>query len=207
MKKFFKFLFAATLMTSSLMAVCPPFPNIPWSDLQPSQQQRAPNKEIFLEANEEESCDACFANISSWRKYKADFGIEKIYVRFPHTPTISQGDTVLSAYAYDRNVCYSFYGYYPPIGSLHAQTWFDEALAYADAPPFNLICYNIFVDVHGYWVLDYTTHDTYNNVMLKSRSIVTPFNAYTLQCSYPYGYYDRFDYFLTSFRIHCECGY
>jgi hypothetical protein len=145
------------------------------------------------------------ANYVNWRRYKANFGIEKVFARFPHSPTITQTSTLLTAYAYDNIISYSLNGYYPPVSHIDALLWFDEVLCSVDHYPFNLLSNSIFQASNGDWVLDYVAHDYIQNLIVKARAIVTPFNAYTIQCVKPNGARDHFDYFLESFWIRCDC--
>lgn len=145
------------------------------------------------------------ASYVSWRRYKANFGMEKLLVRFPQKPAISQSSSLLTAYAYDNAVLYSLVGYYPPMGNIDPIGWFDTVLYSVDHYPFTLISHVVFQSSNGDWVMDYVAHDYIQNLIIKARSIVTPFNAYTLQCVKPNGMRDYFDYFLDNFFLKCEC--
>lgn len=132
----------------------------------------------------------------SWTKYKASFGVEKIFVRFPQKPAISQSNTMLTAYAYDNAVLYSLSGYYPPMGHIDPLRWFDEVLYSISTYPINCLNHVVFQLSNGDWILDYVAHDIVKNLIIKTRAIVTPFNAYTIQCVKPNGSGDYFDYYL-----------
>lgn len=162
---------------------------------------------IFEEADEKEAriLRQDETSLFFWHRFKANFGMEKVYLRFPHAPTEGRSNTLLIAYAYESNVMYSFSGYYPPMGNINPHALFDRTLLEVSSPPLLLIDHTVYQMSSGDWVLDYVTHDTYKNVRVKSRTIVTPFNAYTLQCVLPHGAYDNYDYFLDSFSISCEC--
>jgi hypothetical protein len=174
------------------------------------------------QACEEEGCDgiheesrlkACgpnnglyHASYVDWPRYKANFGMEKLFVRFPQRPAISQTSQLLTAYAYDNAVLYSLAGYFPPLGNIEPASWFDKILYTADHYPFTLISSTVFQAANGDWVLDYVAHDYIQNLILKARAFVTPFNAYTLQCVKPNGMRDYFDYFLDNFFVKCTCN-
>jgi hypothetical protein len=164
----------------------------------PTQKER-----LNLGGGEENQLHASYI---SWRRFKANFGMEKLFVRFPQTPTISQSNTLLTAYAYDYGVLYSLTGYYPPMGNINPIIWFDEVLYAVDHYPFSLISHTAFQVSNGDWVLDYVSHDYVQNLILKARAIVTPFNGYTLQCVKPNGSRDHFDYFIDNFWIKCDCN-
>ena len=132
----------------------------------------------------------------SWTRYRANFGMEKVFIRFPQKPAISQNSTLLTAYAYDNAVLYSLAGYYPPLGNIDPAAWFDAVLRTVDHYPFTLISHVVFQSANGDWVMDYVTHDYIQNLIIKARAVVTHFNAYTLQCVKPNGMRDYFDYFL-----------
>jgi|GEM_PF-3412736 hypothetical protein len=140
----------------------------------------------------------------SWSRYKANFGMEKLFLRFPQKPAVSHGATMLTAYAYDGSILYSLTGYYPPLGHIEPTGWFDTLLCSLDNYPFKLISHVIFQHVNGNWVMDYVAHDYAQNLILKNRAILTPFNGYTLQCVKPNGMRDYFDYFLDHFLLKCE---
>lgn len=144
-------------------------------------------------------------NTSVWRRFKANFGMEKIFVRFPSKPAASQSGTLFTAYAYDYAVMYSICGYYPPAGNINPSFWFDEVLYSMNTYPCALISSCIFQATNGDWILDYVAHDYMKDLLIKARAIVTPFNAYTIQCVKPNGSHDYFDYFLDNFWIKCEC--
>ncbi len=146
------------------------------------------------------------ANYCRWKRYKTNFGMEKLFMRFPQQPAISQSHSLLTAYAYDYAVMYSFAGYYPPLGHIDPIAWFDEILFNVSDHPYNLISHTIFQASNGNWMMDYVAHDYLQNLVLKARAIITPFNGYILQCVKPNGSKDYFDYFLDNFWIKCECG-
>jgi len=141
-----------------------------------------------------------FGSYSWWYLYKANFGIEKVYVRFPSTPSITQSSTMMVAFAYEYNVLYSLAAYYPPVGHIEPTLYFDNVLFNASQPPFMLLSHAIY-QVDACCVLDYVMHDTFKNLLVKTRVIVTPFNAYTLQTVSTYGISSRFEYFIDSFKI------
>lgn len=145
------------------------------------------------------------ASYSRWQRYNSNFGMEKIFIRFPQKPAISQNTSLLTAYAYDYSVMYSFAGYFPPVGNIDPCLWFDEFLYNNSAYPYNLVSHSIFQHACGDWIMDYVTHDYVQNLVIKGRAIVTPFNAYILQCVKPNGAKDYFSYFLDNFWIKCEC--
>lgn len=141
----------------------------------------------------------------SWQRYKANFGMEKVFVRFPQKPAISQSHTLLTAYAYDYGVLYSLAGYFPPVGNINSILWFDEILNSVNNYPYALISHCIFQASNGDWVMDYVAHDFVQNLILKGRAIVTLFNGYTLQCVKPNGTRDYFDYFIDNFSLRYQC--
>ncbi|MCP5469017.1 MAG: hypothetical protein H7A36_00735 [Chlamydiales bacterium] len=132
--------------------------------------------------------------------------MEKTKIRFPHTPTVSQGSTQIMATAYDRATAYTFTGYYPPIGNIDAYALFDQMLSGVSAYPYSVLYHSIYENTSGNLVLEYTAQDGYRNYIVRSLTVVTPFNAYTLQCVHPLGAYERYTYFRDSFYIYCECG-
>ena len=140
----------------------------------------------------------------SWSRYKANFGMEKVFIRFPQKPAISQSSTLLTAYAYDTAVLYSLAGYYPPLGNIDSAVWFNGVLRTVDHYPFTLISHVVFQAANGDWVMDYVTHDYIQNLIIKARAVVTQFNAYTLQCVKPNGMRDYFDYFLDNILLQRE---
>ncbi|MCC5831509.1 MAG: hypothetical protein JJU12_00495 [Chlamydiales bacterium] len=142
---------------------------------------------------------------NSWKRYKSNFGMEKIFVRFPQNPAITQSSTLMTAYAYDHAVMYSFAGYFPPMGNIDPLDWFDEILYSVSGYPYNLVSHCIFQVTNGDWILDYVLHDYVQNLIVKARAVVTPFNGYVLQCVKPNGARDYFNYFLDNFWIQCEC--
>lgn len=146
-----------------------------------------------------------FHSYSQWTRYKSNFGMEKIFVRFPQKPAISQSCSLMNAYAYDHAVMYSFAGYFPPVGNIDPQVWFDEILYNVSGYPYSLISHSIFQISNGDWVMDYVVHDYVQNLVVKARAIITPFNGYILQCVKPNGVRDYFNYFLDNFWIKCEC--
>jgi hypothetical protein len=162
---------------------------------------------VFEATDEKEECafplsDATFL---SWYKYRANFGMEKIFIRFPNRPVIAQTSTILTAYAYENQALYSFTGYYPPIGRIDPLAFFDQTLYDISQPPCIVLNYTIYQVSNGDWVFDYVMHDTFKDLIVKNRTVVTPYNAYTLQTVIPYGYKNYFEYFLETFKIQCEC--
>jgi len=143
-------------------------------------------------------------NFGSWRNYKANFGMEKIFAYFPQRPVQTYTNTTATAHAYDYGVMYSFTGFYPPMGNIDPMYWLDEVLETMDTYPYNLVSHSVY-EVCGDWVMDYVVHDFVMNQIIKARAIVTPFNAYILQSVKPQGSSDYFDYFLENFYIKCEC--
>lgn len=170
--------------------------NLPWDFLAEDEEVKP----------DDHTPNACPLSYSSWRSYKSNFGMEKIFIRFPQTPAVSQSYSLLTAYAYDFAVLYSFAGYYPPVGNIDPLAWFDEILYSLSEYPYHMVSHAIFQLSNGDWVMDYSAHDYVQNFVLKARAIVTPFNGYTLQCLKPNGASDYFDYFLDHFWIKCECG-
>lgn len=152
-------------------------------------------------------CDEVTGSFGSWDKYKSNFGLEKVFLRFPQDPTITQTSTLLNAYAYDRGVLYSFTGYFPPIGNIMPSVWFDEIIMNLSVYPFSILGSSVSQDADGYWYMDYAFFDNSQNLVTKARAVATPFNGYTLQCVKKSGAKDFFDYFVDHFRIKCECDH
>ncbi len=169
-----------------------------------SCQTSIPAEEPIFEKDEEALSPK--ASFTTWSRYKANFGMEKLLIRFPQKPAVSQSNTLLTAYAYDQAIMYSVTGYYPPIGNVDFDIWFEEILYNVSSHPYTLVNHSIY-PVDGDWVLDYVAHDYIQNLVLKVRSVVTPFNAYTVQCVKPQGARDNFDYFLDNFWIQCDCDH
>ena len=144
------------------------------------------------------------ASYVSWNRYKAFYGIEKVYARFPHRPNTAQSSNIFTAYAWDYSIMYSVSGYFPPLGNIIPIMWFDEILFNSNLYPYNLLSHVIFQDPSGVMVMDYVTYDCVQNTVIKSRALVTPFNGYILQCVKPNGARDHFDYFIDNFFIRCE---
>lgn len=141
------------------------------------------------------------ASYLGWTTYKTSFGYEDVFVRFPETPTVSVGSSLLTAFAYDYDVCYSFTGYCPPCCSIDHKSFFNSILQNANITPYCLREYTTYY-VDGAWVLDYIMQDLYCDLVVKTRVVVTPYNAYTLQTSHPSYYYNSdHSYFVESFRI------
>ncbi len=145
-------------------------------------------------------------SFGQWGRYKANFGLEKLFLRFPAKPTITQSNSLLTAYAYDYAVMYSFNGYFPPVGNIDPIVWFDQILYNYDVTryPYNLISHEIFQADNGDWIMDYVVHDYGQGFIIKARAVVTPYNGYTLQCVKPIGAKDFFDYFLENLFLKCE---
>lgn len=148
-------------------------------------------------------CECPGENVSyfNWKRYKSKFGAEKIFIRFPHHPAVSHSDCLLTAFASENSVIYSLSGYFPPLPHIDVHFLFDEILLLSSQYPFHLLSSVVFQDYSGDWILDYITHDTIQDTLIKSRTIVTSFNSYTIQCAKPYGVKDSYDYFLESFWI------
>lgn len=157
------------------------------------------NNPIFEESDEGENISLY---VGSWKKYRVNFGMEKIYLRFPNTPTISQDSSSICATAAERSTVYKFVGYFPPIGNIDPMFFFDRELGLFSNYPFVISWQKTYRTSYGDWVLDFEVQDTYAHVVIKHRSIVTPFNAYTMQAISTYGAYEQSDYFFESFRIH-----
>lgn len=156
---------------------------------------------------DDEHCDEIMGSYESWDRYKSNFGLETVYLRFPQDPTIIHTTTSLNAFAYDRGILYSFIGYFPPIGNIITNVWFDEILMSLSQYPYSILGSSVSQDSSGYWFMDYVFCDNVQNLVTKARAIVTPYNGYTLQCVKPSGAKDSFDYFVDHFRIKCECDY
>lgn len=142
--------------------------------------------------------------VGSWSRYRINFGMEKIHIRFPNRPYVTQENGLMIGSSTDKQVLYKFVGYYPPMGNIDPHTFFKRELNLVSVPPYLLLGQGTYQLPNGDWVLDYVAHDTLSNLIIKHRSIITPFNAYTLRAIFPNGLTDRFDYFLESFRIQCE---
>jgi hypothetical protein len=162
-------------------------------------QRASPSCEIEPEQN-----SSFYASYVSWRRYKANFGAEKVFLRFPQPPAISQSNSLLTAFAYEGAALYSLNGYFPPLGHIDPIRWFDEILFSVNNYPFALMSHVIFQDAAGNWIMDYLAQDFVQNLIIKGRALVTPFNGYTLQCVKPNGMRDYFEYFLDNFWIKCD---
>ena len=140
--------------------------------------------------------------VSYWSRYRADFRVETVFARFPHDPVVTSGNGMTFIYAYDYDACYTLSGYYPPVVGIDSGLLFDEILYSANEPPFVLLnASTYYASAYGHWVLDFVMHDTYQNMIVKNRTIVTPFNAYSLQTTYPYGSSAAHNYFVDSCYI------
>lgn len=143
--------------------------------------------------------------VSPWTRYKSNFGMEKIFVRFPCAPTISHTSSTLTAYAYDYSVLYSLMGYYPPMGRLDPIAWFDSICFTVSSYPYSLLSHSIYQLSNGDWMMDYLVRDYIQNTILKGRAVATPFNGYIFQCVKSECMGDYFNYFLDNLQIACEC--
>ncbi len=194
MKKFL-FLFALLCLSSfQLLANSPVFEECEEEEIEkvsPSSRTRVFSPSLY---------------VGSWSRYKINFGMEKIFIRFPNRPLIAQENGLLIGSAADQQVVYKFIGYFPSIGNIDPVQFFKRETDFISTAPFVILGHSIYQASNGDWVMDYAVHDTYANVIVKHRSIVTPFNAYTMRAIFPNGYADRFDYFLESFRIQCQCN-
>ncbi len=165
------------------------------------------NFPLIQESEEENEVLSPHGSLLRWRVFKQNFGMEKVSVRFPRSYVVNQSETNINAHAYDHNVCYTFSGFYPSLGNINAQAWFADMVMYAQHHTFRMLSHVIYhKHEENHWILDYTAHDTYNNIIIKSHTVVTPFNGYTQQATYPYGSYECFDQFVDSLHIHCDCG-
>ena len=142
-----------------------------------------------------------------WVKHKQNFGMEKVSLSFPTRPLVTQNPTMTTATAWDNATCYTFTGYFPPIGNIHVAAMFEEMLNTVSQYPFSIYQHTTYQNTCGNWVLEYVAQDTYRNVTIYSFTVVTPFNAYTLQCIQPFGAKERYLFFRDSLQIYCECGY
>lgn len=176
-------------------------------------------KETFCQNDQRKGCEDCddpehnflqfgkrskddfSAHYIDWKRYKAQFGLETTFIRFPYSPAVSQSNSLLTAYAYDHAVLYTFNGYLPPLAHIDPEKWFEEIILsfnhYPVSPLHHLICQA----PNGDWIMDYVAHDQLQNLIIKGRAIVTHHNGYTLQCIKPNGIQDHFDYFLDYFSI------
>ncbi len=171
----------------------------------------------FADTSEEPECegDELKADVNkfdhnyylSWCSYKADFGVEKTYIQFPQRPTVSRGNHLHVAYAYDGNVLYSLNGYYPPMGNLNPTLLFDEILCNNSVYPYVVLSSTSYQASDGYYILDYISKDCLTETVIYGHVVVTPFNAYILQAIFPNGYLPHFDYFVDTFRIRCTCNH
>lgn len=141
------------------------------------------------------------AHYISWKRYKANFGKDQVLVLFPEKPAVSQSNCLLTGYAYDHAVLYTFNGYLPPLKHIQHARWFEEVLTPFNVYPLCPISHIIFQTENGNWVMDYLAQDALQNLIIKGRAIVTPHNGYTLQCIKPNGAVDHFDYFLDNFHV------
>jgi hypothetical protein len=140
-------------------------------------------------------------NYFGWKKYKVNFGAEKVFLSFPPYPIFCQSGNIFTASAYDGAVLYTFSGYFPSMGSMDPSIFFDEVRFAMNCSPYTLINQDYFQDIDGYWVLDYLAYDSLQNLKIKGRAVVTPFNAYLIRCIKPNGSIDDFSYFIDQFRI------
>ncbi len=142
-----------------------------------------------------------------WVKHKQNFGMEKVSILFPNHPTMTHNITMTTATAWESYSCYTLTGYFPPVGNIDAQRLFQEMLGTMSHYPFSLSEHAIYENFCGNWVLEYTAQDSYRNLIIRSFTVVTPYNGYTLQCIQPFGTLERYSYFRDSFHILCGCGY
>lgn len=169
------------------------FPHIPYGSFE--------NEEA-----EDDETPAATLNVGEWKRYKSTFGMEKILIRFPQKPAISQSNSLYTAYAYDHAVLYSLSGYFPPIGNIDPSTWFETIISNLTLYPYRLIASTSYQASNGDWILDYTAHEYVQDLIVKARAVITPLNSYIIQCTKPSGSRDYFNYFLDNFWIKCECA-
>lgn len=165
-----------------------------------------PHGRLFGASQEEEN--ELEASYTRWTRYESTFDNEKINIRFPSKPAASKSSTLFTAYAYDHAVLYSFAGYYPtysPLRNYSAIDWFEQILDSASDYPYTLVSHAIYQLSGNDWILDYVMHDYVQNLIIKTRSYITAFNSYTIQCVKPAGTRDHFEYFVENFSIKCNC--
>lgn len=143
-------------------------------------------------------------NCLTWRRFSSNFGMENVYLRFPRTPTVVQSADCLTAYATDWNVNYSLTGYFPPISRIDGNGWFSQILTSMGCYPFTVLNYSIFPESNSVLIMDCVVHDCVQDTIIKSRTVVTPYNGYTIKCTKPYGASDEFDYFVDNFFVRVE---
>lgn len=143
---------------------------------------------------------------SRWPAYRMKkFDPEIIYIRFPSEPIEKHNHQtgITTVYAFDHAVYYSFDGYYPicPHVYMQPKEWFDTILNLMSYYPYNLISHSVCIMDR---VLEFEALDVVQNMIIKGKAIVTPCNAYLLQCMKPVGMKDQFDHFLKNFIIKCN---
>ncbi|MFZ0565489.1 MAG: hypothetical protein WAM28_04820 [Chlamydiales bacterium] len=163
--------------------------------------------------HEEGNIDQKQASSWFWVRDNHNFITEKISVLFPNTPQFMNGTDWKGSYAYDNEFYYSFWGYYPPDCRTNLTAVFEDLLQHYSHCPYTLLAYTIhppYCDELGYSVnmMDYTVYYQdpeccFNNLVIKGRTVVTPYNIYTLTCEMPEESVDRdeFNYFIKNFRI------
>jgi len=177
------------LFTSSAFANFPVFEEV--------QENRSIQKMSYLDGLEKRGG----SSYVWWTKYQANFHNEKLVLRFPTTPIINFGNTTFVAFAFDHYTMYSMKGYFPPINNIDPTAFFDTALRNASYYPHELRTHSIHQNPEGHWILDHVHYHHYKKCVIKTRTIVTPHNVYTLQCTSSDGISDDHEYFCSSCKI------
>ena len=136
-----------------------------------------------------------------WATYKQHYGVEHVKVKFPRPPKVSQEKSVVYTYSNRKDAKYTMVAGMPPLGGIKAKEAFPIAIAALCQHPNKLMEYHISKS-DGFHVLDTVSEDYENELVTKSRMIITPRNFYILRTSYYFGEREDHDYFVDSLCIY-----
>lgn len=140
------------------------------------------------------------AGKKSWATYKQHYGVENVKIKFPRPPKISHEKGVVYTYSNRKDVQYTMVAGMPPIGGIKPREAFPIAIASLCQHPNKLMDYHISKS-DGLNVLDTISEDFENELVTKSRMIITPRNFYILRTRYYIGDREDHDYFVDSLSI------
>ncbi len=135
-----------------------------------------------------------------WISYQFGFGNELIKAHFPTVASMETKNGLVTLLSDHKGVSYALTGFNPPRFGMDAALFIQQLLLEMNAYPYILEHYEVeFLGVNGISAFNAKYINLQTGERIRSKTVVTPFNAYTLEVVYKNHHDCDYERFFESF--------
>lgn len=138
-----------------------------------------------------------------WTRYDFNFGREILQASFPTIPSIGESNGIVSIISHHKGVSYALSGFNPARFGIDAYSCFQRLMMEMNAYPYMLEEYEIeYFQENGISVFYAKFVNLHTGEKIRSKTVVTLWNAYTMEAVYKNHHDCDHERFFQSLNIH-----